>query len=110
VAGSCEHSNEPSGFLKGEGSFLRSQEPTTGPYPEPDESNPHTTHIFVRSVLIFSSYLYLGLASGFFPSGVPIKILYSFLMSPKRGICPTALPMVYMLHFTIYFHIILSRM
>jgi hypothetical protein len=33
-------------------------------------------------ILILSSYLYLYLASGLFPSGFPIKILYAQLLSP----------------------------
>jgi hypothetical protein len=29
-----------------EGSLSRSQEPATGPHPEPDESNPHVPTLF----------------------------------------------------------------
>jgi hypothetical protein len=35
------------------GSLPSSQEPTTGPYPEPDEFNPYSTSIF-RSLVIKS--------------------------------------------------------
>jgi hypothetical protein len=38
--------------------------------------------IYVRSTLILFSYLHLGLPSGPFPSGFPIKILYALLISP----------------------------
>jgi hypothetical protein len=47
--------------MKPEGSLPCSQEPTTGPYPEPDESNPHPYTVSLRPVLILSSGLRLGL-------------------------------------------------
>jgi hypothetical protein len=52
-----------------------SQEPSTGPYPEPDQL-----------VLILSSHLRLGLPSDLFPSGFVTKILYAFLLS---SLCAT---------------------
>jgi len=44
-------------------------------------------HIFLRWILILSSHLRLGRATGLFPSGFPTKILYIFLISPMRGTC-----------------------
>jgi hypothetical protein len=41
----------------------------------------------LRSILILSSHLRLGLPSGLFPSGFPINILYAFLFSPIRATC-----------------------
>jgi hypothetical protein len=38
--------------------------------------------ISLRSILILSSHLRLGLPSGLFPSDFPTRILYSFLFSP----------------------------
>jgi hypothetical protein len=38
--------------------------------------------ISLRSILILSTYLRLGLPSGLFPSDSPINILYAFLFSP----------------------------
>jgi hypothetical protein len=45
--------------MEPEGSLPSSQEHSTGPYPEPDQSNPSHTIL---------SLLRLGLASGVFPS------------------------------------------
>jgi len=38
----------------------------------------------LRSILILSYHLRLGLARDLFPSGLPAKVLYAFLMSPMR--------------------------
>jgi hypothetical protein len=37
----CSHSRTSQRFMKPEGSLPPSQQPSTGPYPEPDRSNPH---------------------------------------------------------------------
>jgi hypothetical protein len=50
-----------------EGSSPHSQQPANGPYPEPGESTPHPSPpqpISLRSILIPSSHLRLGLPSG----------------------------------------------
>jgi len=39
----------------------------------------------LRSILILSSHLRLGLPSGIFTSGIPFKILYKFLISPVHA-------------------------
>jgi hypothetical protein len=46
---------------------------------------------YLRSTLILSTHLRLGLPSGLFPSGFPINILYAFLFSPFHVTCPAHL-------------------
>jgi hypothetical protein len=85
----CSHSRISQHFMEPEGSLPRSQEPSTGPYPEPDRSNPyHPILSLVRSILILSTYLRLGLLSGLFPSGFSTNILYAFLFYPIRATYP----------------------
>jgi hypothetical protein len=75
-----------------EDSSPHSQQPATGPCPEPVESNPHPPKpISLRSILTPSSHLCLGFPSGLFPSGFPTKTLYTFLSSPMRVTCPVHL-------------------
>ena len=45
----------------------------------------------IRSVLILSSHLRVGLPSGLFPSGLRTKTLLAPLMFPIRAICPANL-------------------
>jgi hypothetical protein len=71
-----------------ESSSTHSQQLATGPYPEPVESNPHPQPISLRSILIPSYHLRLGLPSGLFPSGSPTKTLYNFLCHACHMPCP----------------------
>ena len=43
----------------------------------------HTFPSYLRSILILSSHLHLGLSSGLIPSGCPVKALYAFLISSR---------------------------
>jgi len=72
--------------MEPEVSMPSSHEPTSDPYPEPNES---LTSIYAESILILSSYLLLVIPNGFFPSHFPTKILYAFLNS---ALCATCLP------------------
>jgi hypothetical protein len=80
--------------MEPEGLLACSQEPSTGPYFEPDKFSPYNSILFIyslRSNLILSSHLRLGLPSGLFPSGFATDILYRFLSSPIRATCTSHL-------------------
>jgi hypothetical protein len=64
----CSYSRTSQHFMEPGVSLPCSREPSTGPYPEPDQSNPYHP-IPLRSLLILSTHLRLGLSSGLFPSG-----------------------------------------
>jgi hypothetical protein len=77
--------------MEPEGSITSSQEPATGPYPEP--INPMHTIPSYHSKIHFHIVhpLRLGLPSGLFPSGNPTNIIYAFNFSPIRATCPVHL-------------------
>ena len=74
--------------MEPEGSLPHSQVPANCPYPEPDQSCPSPHAISLRSILILSFHLNLGLPNGLFPSGLPTKTLHTPLFSPIRATCP----------------------
>jgi hypothetical protein len=73
--------------MEPEGSFLHSQEPSTCPYPEPDQSSQYPYPISPGYILMLSTQQHLGLPSGLFPSGFRTNSPYMFLFSPIRAIC-----------------------
>jgi hypothetical protein len=69
--------------MEPEGSLPFSQQHSTGPYLESDQSHPcHPILSLIRSILLFSTNLCLDLPSHLFPSGFSTNILYSFSFSP----------------------------
>jgi hypothetical protein len=86
----CSYSRTSQHFMEPEGSLPCSQEPSTSPYSEPDQSNPYHP-ISLRSILRLSTHLRLGLTSGLFPSYIPTTILYAIPFAPIRATFPAHL-------------------
>jgi hypothetical protein len=78
-------------FMEPEGSIPCSQEPSTAPYREPDQSSPYHPILSLRSILILFTHLHLGLHIGLISSSFPTYILYAFLFSPICATCPAHL-------------------
>ena len=57
---------------------------------QPNPVHIHTSHL-LRSILILSTHLFLGLPSGLLPSDFPSKTLYTTLSSLIRTTCPAHL-------------------
>jgi hypothetical protein len=76
--------------MEPESSLPCSQQPNTGPYPEPGESST-PSHITFNILIKFIQNMLLRLPKCVFHSGFQTKILYSFLISLKRSIFPVIL-------------------
>jgi hypothetical protein len=63
-----------------EGSLPYAQEPVTGPYPQQDESSPHS--ISLSRILTLSSHLCLNLQRHLLFSGFPTELSYVFFICP----------------------------
>jgi len=74
--------------MEPEGSLPCSQDSATGPYPDPDESNPQPHTYFPK---IHSNIIFPSAPSGLFSSGIPFKLLYAFLISPMHVTSPAHL-------------------
>jgi hypothetical protein len=76
------YSENSQNFTEPEGSLPCSQELSTYPYPQPDQSRPYHLILSLKIHFVLSAHLHLGLPNGFFPSGFATDILYEFLFSP----------------------------
>jgi hypothetical protein len=66
-------------FGEPDGALPSSQEPSTGPYPEPDQSSPYLPSYIAKINLGLQR---LGPGSGLFPSGLShLFVLYALLIS-----------------------------
>jgi hypothetical protein len=81
-ANSRSASPDTSEFFGTQASILCSEEATAYPYSEPDEFSPHPLKLFQRYISTLSSFHFLDLQSGLFPSGCPTKEMYTFFFSP----------------------------
>jgi hypothetical protein len=79
----CRYSRTSQHFMEPECSLSCSQEHSIGPCPKPDRSTPY--HPILRSILLLSTHLCIGLPSALLPYGFPTNILYAFLFSPFRA-------------------------
>jgi hypothetical protein len=79
----CSCSITSQHFMEPGGSLPCSQEPSTGPYSEP--SHP----ISLRSTLILSTHLRLGLPSGLLPSCFPTNFLWIYSRVYFTHMCKT---------------------
>jgi hypothetical protein len=87
-ATSCVATQElPQHFMKPEGSLPCSQQPSSGPYPEPDQSSSYHPIVCQKYILILYTHLHLGLPSVLSPT----NILHAFLFSPICATCPAYL-------------------
>jgi hypothetical protein len=65
------------------------------PYPQPDQTSLRPLPAALKSILILSSHLCLGLASDILSSGFPTKPMYTPILSPISATCPAHLSLHY---------------
>jgi len=88
--------------MKPKSSLEWSHEPATYPIPKPDQSSRCSHPVSLRSVLILSSHLRLGLPSGRIPAGFPIKILLALLLTPVCTTWPTHINLLDLITQTVF--------
>jgi hypothetical protein len=81
----CSYSRISQHFIEPEGLLPCSQDPSTGPYPEPDQSSPY------HPILILFSHLRLGFLSGLLPSPLSHQNPICIPLLLIRATCPAHL-------------------
>jgi hypothetical protein len=81
---SWNYSRTSQHFMEPRGSLPCSQEPSTGPHPEPDQSNPYHPILSLEDPSWYypPTYVSVFLVVGLFLSGVPTNNIYAFILSP----------------------------
>jgi hypothetical protein len=82
--------------MEPEGSLPCSQKPSTGSYPESNQSS-HTTPSYLRSILILSTSLRLVLPSDLFPPGLSLEL---YLHSSSPPFVLHAFPLLHHFNYT----------
>ena len=88
--------------MEPEGSLPHSKESAVCHYPEPHRSSPCPHPTSLRSTLIISSHLRVGLSNGLFPSGFPIKNLYASCLFPIHALSIPVLCVIFVRRLRFY--------
>jgi hypothetical protein len=88
----CSHSRTSQHLMEPEGALPCSQEPSTGPYLEPDQCSPYHPILSLSKIYYNTAHPPTNcLRSDLFPSGLPTNIPHAFLFSPIDATCPAHL-------------------
>jgi hypothetical protein len=84
----CSYSRLSQHFMQSEGSLPCSQQPSTGPYPKPDQTSPyHPVLSLLRFILVLSTHPCLGLPHGLFTSVFPYQCPICIPLLPIQATC-----------------------
>ena len=74
---------------------------SSNPYPEPNQPNSSLISIYLRSILILSSHLRLGIPKGLFSADLPVIILKAPQSSSILSTLTAHLKLLYLITLTI---------